>query len=222
MAERWRFGRRSVEEGWIRKSRGGMVVFFFLFLFLSPAVGRAEESAKKFDLSAAFRYSIPIGKEESGLKWSDLYDHGLGGMLEISYRATPRFAIHLGAADDTYKAKRVSGRIINGKFNDQRTVSYYLGVKGYLLSAALPQESGGINPYLRADVGVTQFNGASLNGVHNADRSLEFAYAVGGGVDSLTRFIVFFEARYENHGKPDRAAGALQSVPVSLGLRFLF
>lgn len=195
-----------------------------LSLALLSAQALAEEEApKKFDLSAAFRYSIPVGEEEAGVAWSDLYEDGVGGALEVTYRATRRFALYVGAAYHRYKGEETLFGTLTGRFNDQELLSAYVGVKGYLLGAALPQKSGGIDPYLRADLGVTQFNGANFNGDPIADRSREFAFSVGLGADFLTytNFILFFEARYEDHGIPDQAGESFRAVPISLGVRYL-
>ncbi len=213
-----------------RRLRLGAAGFFLLLAFLlllPPAPALAEESPKKFDLSAAFRYSLPVGEEEAGVKWSDLYDPGVGGAFEVAYRATPRLALYGGVASHRYKGKEVSLEMpfgaFTGKFNDQKLLSLYVGVKGYLLGMLLPQKSAGVNPYLRADIGLTQFNGAAFNGDSVADRSREVAFSVGVGADVLTytRFIFFFEARYEDHGIPDQAGKSFRAVPVSLGLRYL-
>ena len=199
----------------------------FLFLLFTFTSAWAEEATKKFDLSAAFRYGVPVGDEEAGLKWSDLYDSGLGGLLEVAYRATPRLAFYGGAGFDRYRGKEVPLKtpvgIVTGRFNDQKLLSLYLGVKAYLLKVALPQKAAGINPYLRGDIGLTQFNGADFNGAHAADRSREVAFSAGVGADILTdtRFIFFFEARYEDHGIPDEAGKSFRAMPIVLGLRYL-
>lgn len=226
MGRKWMSGRQR-----IRADRFGALLsgtgFFFLFFLFTLTPTRAEEAPKKFDLSVAYRYSLPVGEEEAGFNWSDLYDNGSGGMFEIAYRATPRLALYGGVTSDQYPGKSLTLNTltgpVTGRFNDQKLFSVYLGVKGYLLNVAVPQKAAGINPYLRADVGLTQFNGADFNGLHIADRSQKVSFSVGGGADILTdtRFIFFIEARYEDHGKPDQAGGAFRSVPISLGLRVL-
>lgn len=202
----------------------GVVLFFFLF----SAQALAEEvGRKKFDLSAAFRYSLPIGEEEPGLDWSDLYEAGSVGALELSYRATRRVAVYVGGAYHLYRAKEISlgtsAGAVAGRFNDQELLSVYLGVRGYLLGPDFPQKSAGIDPYLRADVGFTQFNGADFNAEPIADRSREFAFSFGLGADILTytNVILFFEIKYEDHGIPDEAGESFRSMPISLGLRYL-
>lgn len=205
---------------------GGGFLVALLFFCVAPAL--AEEPApRKLDLSAAVRYGFPVGNEESGLKWSDLYDPAIGGAIEFSYRATPRVAFHAGAAYDRYPASEVSlltpAGTVAGRFNDQKLLTLYLGVRGYLLDMPLPERSGGVNPYLRADLGATQFNGANFNGLPSANRSRSFAFSVGFGADILTytNFIVFFETRYEDHGTPDQAKGSFRALPVSMGVRLL-
>ncbi|TAK08457.1 MAG: hypothetical protein EPO39_04350 [Candidatus Manganitrophaceae bacterium] len=204
------------------------VAFFFLLFSLSaPTPASAEEAPKKLELSAAYRYGLPFGEEEAGIDWSDLYDNGSGGAFEAAYRATPRLALYGGVSFDKYKGKEIALHpptgVVTGRFTDQTLLSLYLGVKGYLLNVAVPQRAAGINPYLRADIGLTQFNGADFNGAHVAERSRKFAFSVGIGADILTdtRFLFFFEARYEDHGAPDQSGGAFRGVPISLGLRYL-
>lgn len=205
-----------------------MVVYFIFFLgLLSTDAFAEEETPKKFDLSAAFRYGILIGEEEPGLDWSDLYEEGLGGTLEATYRATRRLAVYLGGAYHLYRAKEATletpAGTVTGRFNDQELLSVYLGVKGYLLGAEVPQKAGGIDPYLRADLGLTQFNGADFNGAPIADRSRQFAFSVGLGADILTytSFIFFLEAKYEDHGIPDEARESFRTLPISIGVRYL-
>ena len=198
-----------------------------LLLSLSVAALAEEPMPKKVDLSASVRYSLPVGHEEGGMKWSDLYDPGWGGALELSYRARPRLAFHVGGAYDSYSAKEVllstGAGPVSGRFNDQKLLSLYIGVRGYLLGTDLPQKSGGIDPYLRADVGMTQFNGAAFNGVPDGQRSRAFAFSVGIGADLLTysNFILFLEGRYEDHGTPDQAGASFRAFPISAGLRYL-
>lgn len=229
---------RSIMRG--PRGRGAIVGMIRIRTLWKTAVGVAlslallsaqalaeEEKPKRFDLSAVFRYSFPVGEEEAGVAWSDLYADGVGGALEVTYRATRRFALYVGAAYHRYKGEETLLEtpfgIFTGRFNDQKLLSAYVGVKGYLLGAALPQKSGGIDPYLRADLGLTQFNGANFNGDPIADRSREFAFSVGLGADLLTytNFILFFEARYEDHGIPDQAGKSFRAVPISLGVRYL-
>lgn len=201
-------------------------VALFFFLLSGPALAE-EEERKKFDLSVAFRYSLPIGEEEPGLDWSDLYEEGSVGALELSYRATRRVAVYVGGAYHLYRAKEISletpAGAVAGRFNDQELLSVYLGVKGYLFGPALPQEAAGIDPYLRADVGFTQFNGADFNAEPIADRSRKFAFSFGVGADVLTytNVLLFFEIKYEDHGTPDEAGGAFRAMPISLGIRYL-
>jgi hypothetical protein len=185
-----------------------------------------DERPKKFDLSAAFRYSLPIGEEEPGLDWSDLYEDGSVGALEVTYRATRRIALYVGGAYHLYRAKEITletDGTVTGRFNDQELLSVYVGVKGYLLGPELPQKAAGIDPYLRADLGITQFNGANFNAEPIADRSRQLAFSVGLGADLLTytNVIFFFEAKYEDHGVPDKAGDSFRAVPLSLGVRYL-
>lgn len=206
------------------KTMIGAALFFSLLS--GPALAE-EEERKKFDLSAAFRYSLTIGEEEPGLDWSDLYEEGSVGALELSYRANRRVAVYVGGAYHLYRAKEISletsAGTVDGWFNDQELLSVYLGVKGYLLGPALPHQSAGIDPYLRADVGFTQFNGANFNAEPIADRSRRFAFSFGVGADVLTytNVIFFFEIKYEDHGIPDEAGGAFRAMPISLGIRYL-
>lgn len=199
-------------------------VVLFIGLFSAQALAQ-EEKPKKFDLSAAFRYSLPIGEEEDGIDWGDLYENGIGGALELTYRATRRVALYLGGSYHLYKAKDVtfSDPPLTGRFNDQELFSLYLGAKAYLLGATLPQKSGGIDPYLRADVGLSHFNDTNFNGRSVADRSIEYAFSVGLGADILTytNFIFFLEAKYEDHGVPDKAGDSFRAMPFSLGMRYL-
>lgn len=213
--------------GMIRRSGKGIALAAMSLLFFSSMAPAEEPTPKKIDLSAAVRYSFPEGNEEGGLKWSDLYDPGPGGALELSYRVRPRVAFHVGGAYDTYPAKEVTlstgSGPVTGRFNDQKLLTLYVGVRGYLLGTDLPQKSAGVDPYLLADVGVTQFNGAGFNGMPDGKRSRTFAFAVGIGAEVLTysNFIFFFEGRYEDHGTPDQAGGAFRAFPVSAGLRYL-
>jgi len=202
-------------------------VAFLLGLF-SAEVSAQEEKPKRFDLSAAFRYSLPIGEEEPGLDWNNLYENGVGGVLELTYRATQRIGLYLGGAYHLYKAKDFTfsdppSPPISGRFNDQELFSFYVGAKAYLLGAALPQKSGGIDPYLRADVGLSLFNDTNFNGQSIADRSTQFAFSVGLGADLLTytNLIFFLEAKYEDHGVPDRAGDSFRTMPFAIGVRYL-
>lgn len=201
-------------------------VVLLLGLFAAQALAE-EETPKKLDLSAAFRYSLPIGEEEPGVDWDDLYDNGIGGALEVTYRATPRVGLYIGGAYHLYRAKDITLDTptgpVSGRFNDQELFSLYLGVKTYLLGAALPQKSGGIDPYLRADIGLSLFNDTNFNGSSVADRSGELAFSVGLGVDLLTytNFIFFLEAKYEDHGVPDKAGDSFRAMPFAVGMRYL-
>ncbi len=210
-----------------RRAGGRAVLSIALLLFLATTAPAEEPGPRKFDLSAAVRHSFPFGSEEAGVEWSDLYDPGSGGALEIGYRVQPRWALYFGGAYDHYPAKEVilptPVGTVSGRFNDQKLLTLYLGMKGYLLGAEFPQKSAGIDPYLRADLGVTQFNGADFNGLSVAKRSRAFSFSVGLGADVLTytNFIFFFEGRYEDHGTPDQAGNAFRAIPLSMGLRYL-
>lgn len=201
-------------------------VAVLLGLFSAQALAE-EDTPKKLDLSAAFRYSLPIGEEEPGIDWDDLYDNGIGGALELTYRATQRVGLYIGGAYHLYRAKDItldtSAGPVTGRFNDQELFSFYLGVKTYLLGAALPQKSGGVDPYLRADVGLSLYNDTNFNGSSIADRSTQFAFSVGLGADILTytNFIFFLEAKYEDHGVPDKAGDSFRSMPIAVGIRYL-
>lgn len=204
-----------------RRSGWKAEALFLIALIATPAF--AEEAPRRFDLSAGALHSIPVENEQTGVKWADLYEEGVGGALELAFRATPRYAFYAGSAYHQYRGREILFGTARGRFNPQKLVSFYLGVKGYLLDAALPQKSGGINPYLRADLGFTQFNGAAFAGGHVADRSGRFSYAIGAGADLLTytRFIFFLEAKFEDHGTPDQAANSFQAVPIIVGMRYL-
>lgn len=209
--------RESVRQCW--QVAAGVL---FLMVFISASAA-AEEEAKRFDLSAAYLYSIPIGEEESGTNWSDLYENGQGALLEFAYRVTPHFALYAGTAYHQYHGKELTFGSETGRFNDQTLLSLYAGIKAYLLAPELPQKAGGINPYLRVDIGATQYNGAAFNGASVADRSVQFAYSVGVGADLLTytSFIFFLEAKYEDHGTPDKAGSSFRAVPIAIGVRYL-
>lgn len=210
-----------------RRSGAGILIAAVWLLVLSAAARAEEAIPKKVDFSAAVRYSFPTGHEEGGVNWSDLYDPGFGGALELSYRLRPRLAFHVGGAYDTYPAREVlfstSVGPVTGRFNDQKLMTLYLGARGYLLGTDLPQKSAGIDPYLRADLGVTQFNGAGFNGSPDGSRSRAFAFAIGIGADFLTasNFIFFLEGRYEDHGTPDRAGASFRAFPILAGVRYL-
>lgn len=184
-------------------------------------------TGSRFNLSAAYRRGYPSGREESGWKWSDLYDNGAGGSLELDYRAMPHLTVDAGIAYDTFKGREISvatstGAAV-GRFSNQHPLSLYVGLKGYFLTAEAPESSYGISPYATVDLGLTFFNSVNFNGAEVGKSTTTLAAAIGAGADFLTatHFVPFLEVKYQDYGKPDRAGGAFRAVLLSLGLRYL-
>lgn len=213
---------------WKDREHLGFLAILLVMIF-SPGQIFAQEApvSKQFELSAAFRYSIPVGNEEPRLKWSDIYEDGFGGGLEIGYRGIPHLTLHGGAAYDIFKGKNVflflpAGRL-SGKFSDQKLLSLYIGAKLFLLHTPNPEQSYGANPYIRLDIGATFFEDVELGRIQLGRRSAALGAGVGAGVDILfsTRFILFLEGRYQHFGQPDQAGENFRAIPLSAGLRYL-
>lgn len=202
------------------------ICFTLMVVFSANTFAQEMPISQRFDVSAALRYAIPVGNEESGIKWSDAYENGIGGSFEIGFRANPNLAIHAGVSYDIFKGKEVTFDTPTGPlsatFSDQKPLSFYGGVKTYLLAAA-PQHSFGINPYLRADVGATRFDKTDLGGVQVGKSSTEFAFGAGAGFDVVTarNAVIFLEAKYQIYGKPDQAGNDFKAIPLSVGLRYM-
>jgi opacity protein-like surface antigen len=194
---------------------------FLLFLLCLPASGFAEEHP--LGISLAFRYAGLTGDEESGVKWSDLYDNGIGGSLEISYRTNPAVAILGGIAYDQFAGTDITlcCPVITGKFNDQNPLTFYVGAKFYILQMAGPAKNPA-DPYLRLDLGLTRFDKLEFEGITVGDPVTKSSWDVGVGVDvPLSPLAAFFvELKYQDYGKPDQAGDTLRAYPISVGIRY--
>ncbi len=209
----------------------GRLFSLIVLVLLIPFSGKtwAEEApaSKRFDLSAGFRYSVPTGEEESGFKWSDFYDDGVGGSFEIGYRVTQHLTLHGGVSYDTFKGKAFLANtplgVAVGKISDQSPLTLYLGMKTYFLAVATPQQASGVNPYLRFDIGATRFKAVDISGFQLGQSSTELSVGAGVGVDvlTMTNLILFMEAKYQNYGTPDQAGNSFKAIPLSFGLRYL-
>jgi len=198
----------------------GSISFLLLFL-CSPVSVFAEEHP--FGISVAFRYAPLIGDEESGFKWSDLYDNGTGGSVELSYRTNPAVAILGGISYDKFAGTDITlcCPVISGKFNDQKPLTFYLGAKFFLLQMEGPKTNSA-DPYLRLDLGMTRFDKTEFEGVTLGDAVTKFGWDVGAGVDvPLSPVVGFFvELKYQDYGKPDNAGETLRAIPISVGVRY--
>lgn len=211
-----------------------LLVRFILIpiLMFIPSIVFAQETLGPYDIAVAFKYGMPIGSEETGYNWSDLYQNGTGGSLEISTRYTPALALHIGIAYDTFSGKGISffvppGVGVTGQFSTLNPLSLYIGEKLYLSSLHPRGSSGFVDPYIRVDLGMTSFNSVDFNSnsgsVSVGGSTTAFSYALGVGVDLWTTssFALLLEAKYHDYGKPGGAGETLKDFPeLSLGVRF--
>lgn len=183
--------------------------------------GFAEEHP--IGISVALRYASLNGNEEPGLKWSDIYDNGVGASVELSYRTNPAAAILGGISYDKFSGVdlTVCCPDITGKFSDQKPLTFYVGAKLFLLQIAGPRTTGA-DPYLRLDLGMTRLDKTDFEGLSIGNAVTKFGWDVGVGVDVPVSPVVGFyvELKYQDYGKPDQAVNSLRAIPISLGARF--
>jgi opacity protein-like surface antigen len=206
---------------WLKQSVLFGSISFLLFFLCSPASGFAEEHP--IGISVAFRYASLVGDEESGFKWSDLYDNGIGGSLELSYRTNPAVAILGGISYDKFAGADITlcCPAISGKFSDQNPLTFYLGAKLFLLQTSGPSTNPA-DPYIRLDLGMTQFDKVEFEGITVGDAVTKFGWDIGLGVDVSVSPVVgyFIEIKYQDYGKPDQAGETLRAIPISVGIRY--
>jgi len=197
------------------------IIGFLLLFFCTPAIGLAQEE-HPLGISLAFRHAVLTGEEESGFNWSDLWDDGNGGSLEISYRINPPVAILGGISYDSFPGKDISlcCPLITGKFSNLSPYTFYVGGKFFLLQMAAPTKTGA-DPYFRLDFGLTRFNSYDFEGFSIGNATTVFSWDIGLGVDvAITPVVGFFvEAKYQDYGKPDQAGNTLTAFPISVGFR---
>jgi len=212
----------------------GLIVRYLLIsiIIFIPSITFAQESSRSFDFAVALRYGLPFGEEETGYKWADLYQNLIGGSVEISKPVVPSLSLHAGIAYDSFSGKYASfnvppGLLVNGKFITLNPFSFYIGGKNYFLTAQQKASFGMVNPYIRVDLGMTNFNSinfdSTLGTISVGDHTTAFSYALGAGVDVWTSssLAVLAEIKYHDYGRPGGADNTLKVFPeLSLGLRY--
>ena len=162
------------------------------------------------------------GSGDNPPQYSDAFDPGWGGSVEITYDLTPQFSLIGGAGIEGY-----NGQIYNDiEFEQLEIVPIYIGAKYYLFS-----KLNKWNTYLRADVGAAYFSSVAVSYLESEvtywNSSWVLLADLGGGIEYRFREVAFFLEVLARHlGAPDAALGyyseadSILSVPVKLGVAF--
>lgn len=197
-----------------------------LFFFLLPCQSLAESQ----DISLRFWGQIlPFISGEAGRgpgapDYRDVFNSGIGGGMEFSWRFSNRFSLLGGIGYERYNGKTYQ----DISFDDLKVIPLYLGGKFHFL----PKDSRW-NPYLKVDLGAAYLSSVDISYESLKekywDSSWVFLFEAGGGLEyRFGRWGIGLEVLPRYLGKPYSALGypskadEAWTVPVKLGLSFYF
>ncbi|MCD6534033.1 MAG: porin family protein [Deltaproteobacteria bacterium] len=208
-----------------------IIVQLLVFAFMSIISTQVFAEESPFSLSFSGQY-IPIvsgdaGKGSGAPDYDDAFDDGLALAVEGAYQLNPKFALLGGISYENYSGDKHQGI----SFDDLDILTLYVGSKYYFLS----RKKTGWNPYLRADIGVANFDSVDISymGVKADywDSSWELMVDAGAGVEyKFDRLGVFLEVKARYLDSPSSAsdmkefskADSSWSLPIMLGVSFNF
>ena len=197
-----------------------------LALILLPIRGSAEDGTFSLHVWAQVSPFISgeAGRGSDAPDYTDLFDTGIGGSVELSWRFSNRFSLLGGIGYENYAGKTHQGI----SFDDLKVMPLYLGGKFHFL----PRDSRW-NPYVKLDIGGAHLSSVdvSFEGLEGRywDSSWVFLFEVGGGLEyRFKKWGIGLEVLPRYLGKPDSALGQLSdarsswTIPIRLGVSYHF
>lgn len=177
-----------------------------------------------------FRYSFLVGEEEPGVNWSDLFDGGIGGAIEIGIRRFYPGVFVLGMGFDKFAGKQVTSFAgVAGTFSDLNIFSFYAGGRFYITDAiGHRHRQSPVAFYVKTDAGASYIESVDFNTAFGSfalgPNVADFMFDVGAGLDVklADRTVLFVEAKYENLGAPGGTGSRVQAFPLGFGFRQIF
>ncbi len=194
-------------------------------LVIASAAGAAEFSVHLLGDFAPF-ISGEAGSGPGAPDYSDAFDAGWGGALEIEGRLSSRISLLAGVGYERFNGDTYKGF----EFDDLEVVPVYGGVKLHLFPGLKRWD-----PYLRLDVGMAHISSVDVKyseyGLKGKywDSSWEPMFAAGVGLEyRFGKLGLEMEVKLRRISSPDSSlgsasrAGAMWTVPVRVGIVYHF
>ena len=202
---------------------------FFLFVLafiLLPSSGFAKDGDFSFHAWGQISpfVSGEAGRGSGAPDYNDVFNTGIGGGVELSWRLYDRLSLLAGIGYENYDGKTYQ----DISFDDLKVIPLYLGGKFHIL----PRDSRW-NPYLKVDIGAAHLSSVDISFMtlegRYWDSSWVFLFDIGGGLEyRFGRWGVGLEVLPRYLGKPDSALGypsdakASWTIPIRLGVSYHF